>query len=215
MSMLSSYSVGLPVSIQGYTSTSCRSSVGSTLLFLLPRSPIQKTINNMSKIKAHVAISLDGYIAHTDGETNWIPRELAKEISEIHQASEMLLTGSNTYNAIFEQCGGSWPYRNTYVISHYDSSPFGNENLQFLFDEPIEKIGDMKEATTGDITVIGGGKLITALLNHGLLDELTVYIVPVLLGDGIRFIGKTFDVNVKSFKTEEYKGTTKISYIFN
>lgn len=169
----------------------------------------------MSKIKAYVAISLDSYIAHTDGEINWIPADLAKEISEIHQASEILLAGSNTYNAIFEQCGGNWPYKNTYIVSHYDSSSLATENLQYLFDEPIEKICEMKRAATGDITVIGGGNLITSLLNNGLLDELHLYIVPVLIGEGIRFLGKTFDVNVKSSKTEEYKETTKICYSFN
>lgn len=168
----------------------------------------------MSKIKAHVAISLDGYIAHTDGETNWISRELAKEISEIHNSSEILLTGSDTYTAIFEQYG-NWPYRNTYVISHYDSSQLANENLQFLSDNPIEKICEMKKEVTGDITVIGGGNLITSLLNNSLIDELYLYIVPVLLGDGIRFLGKTYDVNVKSSKTEEYMGTTKICYTFS
>ena len=169
----------------------------------------------MSKIKAHVAISLDGYIAHTDGETNWIPGELAKEISEIHQSSEILLTGSNTYNVIFEQFGGSWQYKNTYIISHFDSSSLANENMQYLFDEPIERISEMKKTATGDITVIGGGNLITSLLNNGLLDELSLYIVPVLLGDGIRFLGKTYDVKVKSSKPEEYKGTTKICYTFS
>lgn len=168
----------------------------------------------MSKIKAHVAISLDGYIAHTDGETNWIPRELAKEISEIHQASEILLAGSNTYNAIFEQCAGNWPYKNTYVVSHYDSSTLATIKLQFLFDDPIERISTMKKETAGNIMVLGGGNLITSLLNMGLLDELNLYIVPVLIGDGIRFIGKTYDVNVKSSKPEEYKGTTKICYTF-
>jgi dihydrofolate reductase len=168
----------------------------------------------MSKIKAHVVISLDGYIAHMDGETNWIPGELAKEISEIYRTSEILLTGSNTYNAIFEQYG-SWLYKNTFVISHFDSSSLNNENLQFLFDKPIERISEMKKAATGDITVIGGGNLITSLLNNGLMDELHLYIVPVLLGDGIRFLGKTYDVNIKSSKPEEYKGTTKVYYIFN
>lgn len=168
----------------------------------------------MSKIKAHVAISLDGYIAHTDGETNWIPGELAKEISESLNNSEILLAGSNTYSAIFEQYG-SWPYKNTYVISHYDSSSLASNNLQFLFDNPIAKIADMKKTATGDISVIGGGNLITALLNNELLDELTIYIIPVLLGEGIRFIGKTFNVNIKSFNTEEYKGTTKICHTFN
>jgi dihydrofolate reductase len=130
-------------------------------------------------------------------------------------ASEIILAGSNAYNAIFEQCGGSWPYKNTYVVSRYDSSPLGNENLQFLFDDPIEQISIMKKETAGDISAIGGGNFITSLLNNSILDELNLYIVPVLLGDGIRFLGKTYDVNVKCDKLEEYKGTTKICYTFN
>lgn len=169
----------------------------------------------MSKIKAHVAISLDGYIAHTDGETNWIPKELAKEISEIHQTSEILLAGFNTYEAIFEQCAGIWPHKNTYVISHHDFSALANKNLQFLFSNQFEQISALKKEAAGDISVIGGSNLITFLLNNGLLDELNLYIVPILLGDGIRFLGKTYDVNVKSSKSEEYKGTTKICYTFN
>lgn len=169
----------------------------------------------MSKIKAHVAISLDGYIAHTDGDTNWIPGGLAKEISEKHRGSEIILAGSNTYNAIFEQCGGNWPYKNTYVISRYDSSPLTNKKMEFLFDNPIKQISTMKKETTRDISVIGGGNLITSLLNNGLLDELNLYIVPILLGDGIRFLGKTYGVSVKSTILEDYKGTTKITYIFN
>ncbi|MDU1892148.1 MAG: dihydrofolate reductase family protein [Dysgonomonas sp.] len=169
----------------------------------------------MSKIKAHVAISLDGYIAHTDGETGWIPGELAKEISEIHQTSEILLAGFNTYEAIFEQCAGIWPYKNTYVISHHDFSALANKNLQFLLNDQFEQISALKKETAGDISVIGGGNLITFLLNNGLLDELNLYIVPVLLGDGIRFLGKSFDVNVKCEKSEEYKGVTKIRYTLN
>ena len=100
------------------------------------------------------------------------------------------------------------------MVSHYDNSSLADDNLQFLFDNPIEKISDMKKTAVGDISVMGGGNFITSLLNNSLLDELNLYIVPVLLGDGIRFLGKTFDVNVKCAKTEEYKGTTKICYTF-
>jgi len=174
---------------------------------------LRENEEKMSEISAHMAISLDGYIAHTDGETNWIPKELAKEISAIYRVSETLLAGFNTYNTIFEQCG-KWPYKNTYVATHYDCSALNNDDLHFLFDNTIDKIENLKKTESVDITVIGGGTLITSLLNNQLLDELNVYIVPILLGDGIRFLGKTFDVGIKSYISENYKGTTKITYIF-
>lgn len=168
----------------------------------------------MGTIKAYMAISLDGYIAHKDGDTNWIPGNLAKEISEIYNTSEILLTGSKTYDAIFEE-SGYWPYKNTYVVSHYDTSIFTNDNLQFLFDDPLEKVADMKQEVSGDITVIGGGNFITSLINCKLLDELNLYIVPVLLGEGIPLLGKTFDINTKCVYSGLYNGMSKIIHTFN
>ena len=37
-----------------------------------------------------------------------------------------------------------------------------------------------------------GGKLLTTLIQAGLLDSLTLYTIPVMLGKGISFIGETF-----------------------
>ena len=42
-----------------------------------------------------------------------------------------------------------------------------------------------------DMLVVGGGKLLTSLIKSGLLDSLTVYTVPVMLGSGVAFIGET------------------------
>jgi dihydrofolate reductase len=37
--------------------------------------------------------------------------------------------------------------------------------------------------------VFGGGRLVTQLLELGLIDELGVAVVPVVLGDGVPFLG--------------------------
>ena len=57
---------------------------------------------------------------------------------------------------------------------------------------PLRAINELKSSSETDIQVIGGGKFITSLIEASLLDEITLYIVPVMLGDGIKFIGKTF-----------------------
>lgn len=43
--------------------------------------------------------------------------------------------------------------------------------------------------------VLGGGKLLTSLIQAELLDQLMIYTVPVMLGKGIKFIGETFGSN--------------------
>ena len=40
-----------------------------------------------------------------------------------------------------------------------------------------------------DICVFGGGQLVTQLLDLGLVDELSLAVIPVVLGSGVPFFG--------------------------
>ena len=147
----------------------------------------------MKQIKAIIAVSLDGFIATQDNELDWIPQNVRVLLSKEYEAAHNLLMGANTYTYIFEHWGG-WPYKSkkTFVVSHYDTNVTEKENVTFLTDIPLRAINEFKSSSETDIQVIGGGKFITSLIESSLLDEITLYIVPVMLGDGIRFIGKTF-----------------------
>lgn len=147
----------------------------------------------MKQLKTCIALSLDGFIASKDESLDWMPESVRKEISAAHEQPDVLLAGVNTYNMIFEHWGG-WPYKSkkTFVVSHYDTNITREDNVIFLTDMPLRAINELKESSETDIRVIGGGKFITSLLEASMLDEITLYIVPVMLGDGIRFIGKTF-----------------------
>ena len=147
----------------------------------------------MKHLKTCIAVSLDGFIARKDNDLDWIPENVGKEISATNELRNVLLAGVNTYNMIFERWGG-WPYKSkkTFVVSHYDTNVTEKKNVTFLTDMPLRAVNELKSSSETDIQVIGGGKFITSLIEASLLDEITLYIVPVMLGDGIRFIGKTF-----------------------
>lgn len=147
----------------------------------------------MKQIKANIAVSLDGFIATLDNELDWMPENVNTLLSKEHQSVPILLMGVNTYNYIFEHWGG-WPYKNkqSFVVSHYDTNVTREDDVTFLTDMPLRAINELKESSETDIQVIGGGKFITSLLEASMLDEITLYIIPVMLGDGIKFIGKTF-----------------------
>lgn len=147
----------------------------------------------MKQIKANIAVSLDGFIATPDNELDWMPQNLRTLLNKEYETTNYLLLGANTYTCIFEHWGG-WPYKSkkTFVVSHYDTNVTEKENVTFLTDIPLRAINELKSSSETDIQVIGGGKFITSLIEASLLDEITLYIVPVMLGDGIKFIGKTF-----------------------
>lgn len=183
-----SSSLGIPVPL-------CRDSVSSTLFFLTGWR-IVKTITvytyNMGILKAQMAVSLDGFIASQDGEIDWITKDVKESISKSFSTAEILISGTNTYNYIFERWG-CWPYKSkkTFVISHNHRNVIQDEYLSFITEQPFSIVQKLKEETKSDLVVIGGGKLITSLINTQLLDELTIYTIPVMLGEGIPFIGRT------------------------
>ena len=145
----------------------------------------------MKQIKSYIAVSLDGFIAPPDKELDWIPQEVKFLLNKEYEMADNLLMGANTYLYLFKHWGG-WPYKSqrSFVVSHYDSNVTRNYNVEFLLDNPFLKIDELKQDS--DILVIGGGKLLTSLIKAGLLDSLTVYTVPVMLGKGIGFLGETF-----------------------
>ena len=128
----------------------------------------------MEQIKAHIAVSLDGHTATPDYELDWMPREVKELAAREHAAASCLLMGANTYNYIFEHWGG-WPHKSkrSFVVSHYDTNVTPDCGVEFLTEEPLQRIYELKQETA--MLVVGGGKLLTSLIKAGLLDSLTIY----------------------------------------
>lgn len=53
-----------------------------------------------------------------------------------------------------------------------------------------ELVEQARSATSKDVHVFGGGDVVTQLISADLLDELTLALIPVLLGSGVRLFGE-------------------------
>ena len=79
----------------------------------------------------------------------------------------------------------------TYVLTH-DQSLKTNKSIGLYSGDPtglIEKI-KLEIDQNKDICVFGGGEITFQFMELGLLDELTISVIPVLLGDGVPFFTK-------------------------
>jgi dihydrofolate reductase len=56
----------------------------------------------------------------------------------------------------------------------------------YFRNDLIQTIQEQINTASGDIFCDGGAEIIQQLLNAGLVSEITLSIIPVLLGDGIR-----------------------------
>jgi len=143
----------------------------------------------MKKIKLYIAASIDGYIARNDGDLDWLtefpnPEKTDYGYKEFFESVDTVIMGGRTYRDILSM-DVLWPYKDkeTYVITR---SPMNEKkNIHFITENVIEKISRLREQNGKDIWLVGGGKLITTLLNENMVDEMIITTIPVILGHGI------------------------------
>jgi dihydrofolate reductase len=98
---------------------------------------------------------------------------------------DTVVMGRGTYDAI-AGFGGAWPYaeqRSIVVTSSPIDSPAGQ--IETWSDGIDALITDLRSTGRGDVWVVGGGQLQQAFIAQGGLNNLTLCIVPELVGGGI------------------------------
>ena len=66
---------------------------------------------------------------------------------------------------------------------------FDWNNSQWLGEDTVASLKKIKAGDGPDLLIQGSGDLIQTLLQHGLIDEFTVLVFPLLLGKGKRLFG--------------------------
>lgn len=164
----------------------------------------------MRKLILYIASSLNGYIAKTDGSVDWLeqipnPDNNDYGFSELNKSIDTTIQGNSSYQQLVEW-GIKFPYINTtnYVITN-NSRLKDNENVKFISENHIEFICDLKAKDGKDIWLIGGGKVNSMLLEYNLIDEIHLYLMPIILEDGIKLF-EYIDVikSLKNINTDSY-----------
>ncbi|HBL35084.1 MAG TPA: riboflavin biosynthesis protein RibD [Porphyromonadaceae bacterium] len=144
----------------------------------------------MKKIKLYIAASLDGYIARHDGDLDWLIKDYPITpdfnygYNDFFESIDTIIMGGRTYREILYM-DVVWPYKDktTYVVTRNPVIP--KDNINFITENIIETIHELREENGKDIWLVGGGELITMLLNQDLVDEMIITYIPVIIGNGI------------------------------
>ena len=145
------------------------------------------------KVVVNRSMSLDGFIAGPGHAMDWVFDFMAPdEFSEIAAATGAMLIGRRTYdvgNRMAADKPGStdYPFSGpSFVLTHRPPDPPDPE-VTFLTGDIGEAVATARSAAGGKNLEILGADVAGQCLRRGLVDELLVYVLPVLLGDGIRF----------------------------
>jgi dihydrofolate reductase len=134
-----------------------------------------------------IATSLDGFIARRDGSVDWLSvvERPGEDYGYAHffAGVDALVMGRRTYDTA--RGFPSWPYggKRCVVLTH--DPPEARHGEQFHAGPPLPLLEQLHADGIRHIYV-DGGAVIRQFLASDLIDDFTLSIVPVLLGDGIR-----------------------------
>jgi dihydrofolate reductase len=144
----------------------------------------------MRKVKLYIACSLNNKIAQEDGGVEWLekvpnPEQSDYGYAQFYDSVDTTIMGYATYKQLMEW-DIPFPYigKTNYVLTRRQN-PLQSEHVSFINDDPITFIANQKRQAGKDIWLVGGGQVNTLFLNGGLIDEIHVFIMPVILSGGI------------------------------
>ena len=156
-----------------------------------------------------------------------VPPETAdsEEVERQHENVGAFVMGRNMFSPGRGPWDTNWrgwwgenpPYHApVYVLTHFPREPLemeGGTTFFFVTDGVESAVRQAREAAGGrDVLVPGGAAAVRQVLAAGLLDQLTLHVVPVLLGSGERLLDDAGDPRLTPLKVIGSPAVTHISY---
>src|SRR5690349_11124441 len=137
------------------------------------------------RLRYHVAVSLDGFIARPDGSYDWLIPDPSIDFGALYKEFDAAVMGRKTYEVgLAAGADGSIPGMDVVVFSKTLPAST-SRGVRVMNDDPRKVVAELKKKTGRDIWLFGGGELFRYLLDGGLVDTVEVAVMPVLLGHGI------------------------------
>ncbi len=143
----------------------------------------------LGKVVVNRAMSLDGFIAGPDDAMDWIIEHLTEHaFPEVMQATGAMLVGRRTYEVGKRMSAEGPEYDGgpVFVLTHQPPDE-PEQGATFLTCDLEEAVATARAAAGEKNLEILGADLASQCLQRGLVDEVLVYVLPVLFGDGVRF----------------------------
>jgi dihydrofolate reductase len=168
----------------------------------------------MRQVRLFIATSLDGFIASPDGGVDWLFTDGDYGYTDFYASIDTTLMGFKTYEKMLGfGTGFHYPDKTNYVFSR--SHRRSDEHpVTFVSTDPAAFVSDLKQKGGTDIFLVGGGEINTILLDAGLIDQMDLFVHPIIIGEGIPlFAGTAKTQQFKLTGTKAFEsGLTQLTY---
>jgi len=152
-----------------------------------------------TKNKVFIATSMDGYIADKNGGIEWLDSipELNQIDTGYHRFMEevdAVVMGRTTFETVLG-FGIDWPYQKpVFVLStSLKNVPAELEGRVEIVSGDLQKVLEQIHQKGFYRLYIDGGRTIQSFLREDLIDELTITVIPYVLGGGTPLFGDLSD----------------------
>jgi dihydrofolate reductase len=154
----------------------------------------------MRKVKLQMQLSLDGYVAGSNGEMDWMTMNWGEDIigyvTGVTNPVDTIVLGRKLAQGFiphwtaaakaenpqeFERKMHETPkvvFTNTITENDWEYTSIETAAI-------VQGISKLKNQEGSDIIVYGGGSFVSSLIQENLIDEYHFFINPVILGDGM------------------------------
>lgn len=150
----------------------------------------------MRKLKLQVQISVDGYIAGTNGEMDWMvwdwDDKLKNYVKQLTEPVDCIVLGRKLAQGFIPHWAANPKEEGADKINSSKKVVFTKtldksewDNTILAKGSLVDEINKMKSQDGKDIIGYGGATFVSALIKHGLIDEFYLFINPTAIGNGM------------------------------
>ena len=163
----------------------------------------------MRKLKLQMQITVDSFVAGPEGQLDWMTWDMDEKliafINHLTDTSDTILLGRKMTDGFIKY----WEQ----VVTQKDSPEHDfaqkmvglpkvvfsktvkhveGKNVRVENGDLVDSVKQLKGRPGKDLVVYGGATFVSSLIEHGLIDEMNLFVNPVAIGSGMRvFKGKT------------------------
>lgn len=156
-----------------------------------------------------MGISVNGYIAKEDGDSEWTSDEDLKGFYEQSKNAGNIIMGRNTYFAASKSGYFPFPDALNIVVSHEHIENTWGDKVLITDKTPKEIIEMLGQRGFVTAFLAGGGQLNTSFIKESLIDEIYLDVEPLVFGKGIKvFADGDFEFGLALLDTRKLNQNT-------
>jgi len=157
------------------------------------------------KLKLQMQMTIDGFVAGPEGQLDWMTwnmdDRLLAFIKHLSDTSDTILLGRKMTPGFISYWEAVRPDSPEYAFARkmVDTpkvafsktlTKIDGKNLRVENADLLPAVNRLKQLPGKDIIVYGGATFVGSLLEHGLIDELNIFVNPAAIGSGMRIFNE-------------------------